>query len=386
MPLLQVCPHGAPARAALWEAIDAVKEADAMTPVTVVPPSAFAGLALRRALARRRPRGGLVNVRFLPLARLAELLGTPALAAVPPLAAPLRAEAVRAVVTDEPGAFAGVAGHPATIRSLESTFRDLRRAPPASVAALAGRPEPAASVARLYNAFRARTAGFADEEDVAGAAAEAVIGGAPALAELGHVVVYLPARLSPAEWSFLVALAERGSLTVVLGRSGDADADATVDGSALERFTELLGPPAATTGAPAPAPLASVIVSAPDPEDEVRAVLRLVMERVRAGTPLHRIGLLYRQADPYARLARELLDAGGIAWTGPGTRRLADTVAGRVLLGLLRLPDDGFRRDHVAALLASGPVLDPDTGQAVPAARWDVLSRRAGVVGGLEQW
>ena len=381
---LRVCPHGAAARGALWQAIDAAKDADAATPVTVVPPSAFAGLALRRALANRPGHGGLVNVRFLRLAELAEVLSGPVLATARPLTSPLRAEAVRAVVTDEPGAFAGVAGHPATIRSLESTFRDLRRAPPESMAALAARPEPAASVARLYDAFRLRTAAFADEEDVAGAAADVVVRGAPELADLGHVVVYLPARLSPAEWSLVGALAARGSLTVVLGRTGDPDVDATVDGAALVRFTEMLGPPAVATDAPAPA--AATIVSAPDPEDEVRAVLRLVMERVNGGTALHRVALLYRQADPYARLARELLDAGGIAWTGPGTRCLADTVAGRVLLGLLRLPDGGFRRDEVAALLAAGPVLDPGTGRPVPAARWDVLSRRAGVVGGLEQW
>jgi ATP-dependent helicase/nuclease subunit B len=384
MQRLQVRPHGAPARAALWEAIDAVKATDAVTPVTVVPPSAFAGLALRRALANRPGHGGVVNVRFLRLAQLAAMLSGPVLATARPLTSALRAEAVRAVVTDAPGAFAGVAGHPATIRSLESTFRDLRRAPPASMAALAARPEPAASVARLYDAFRARTAAFADEEDVAGTAAEAAAGGAPVLAELGHVVVYLPARLSPAEWSLLRALADRRSLTVVLGRTGDPDVDATVDGATLERFTELLGPPAITTDGAAPA--AATIVSAPDPEDEVRAVLRLVMERVRGGTPLHRIAVLYRQADPYARLARELLDAGGIAWTGPGTRCLADTVAGRVLLGLLQLPEGGFRRDEVAALLTSGPVLDPATGRPVPAARWDVLSRRAGVVGGTDQW
>ena len=357
-----------------------------MTPVTVVPPSAFAGLALRRRLANRPGhRGGFVNVRFLRLGQLAELLGGPVLAGARPLTSPLRSEAVRAGLADEPGAFAAVAGHPATVRSLESTFRDLRRGPlDRMAAALAGRPEPAASVARLYEAFRARTARFADEEDVAGAAAEAVAGDAPALAELGHVVVYLPARLSPAEWSLLEALTARRSLTVVMGRTGDPGVDATVDGPALERFTQLLGPPATTPDAPAPG--ATAIVSAPDPEDEVRAVLRLVMERVRAGTPLHRIALLYRQSDPYARLARELLDAGGIAWTGPGTRRLADTVAGRVLLGLLHLADGDLRRDQVAAFLASGPVLDPDARRPVPAARWDVLSRRAGVVGGREQW
>jgi hypothetical protein len=174
MGLLHVCPHGEPARAALWQTIDAVKGPDALTPVTVAVPSPYAGLTLRRGLAARPDRGGLVNVRFLPLARVAELLGAPALAESCPLTAPVRAEAVRAALGTDPGAFAGVAGHAATVRSLESTFRDLRRLPRREVAALAGRPEPAASVALLYEAFRTRTAPFYDEEDLAVAAADAV--------------------------------------------------------------------------------------------------------------------------------------------------------------------------------------------------------------------
>ncbi|HEX6312390.1 MAG TPA: PD-(D/E)XK nuclease family protein [Acidimicrobiia bacterium] len=386
---LHVCRHGEPARAALWEAIDAAKGDDALAPVTVVTPSLTAGLALRRGLARRPGRGGVVNVRFLPLARVAELLGGPALADARPLSAPVRAEAVRAALAGRPGAFARAATHPATVRSLDTTFRDLRRAARGEPAVLARGGEPGASVARLYEDFRRRTASFYDDEDLAVAAAAAVTAGSPALGELGHVVVHLPTRVSPGEWSLLEALAHHGSLTAVLGRTGDANVAAEVEAPLEERFAALLGPPvaAAADDGPesAPAPAAS-IVSAPDPEDEAREMIRIVMERVGAGVALHRMALLYRHADPYARLARELLDAAGIPWSGPATRRLADTVAGRVLLGLVHLPEAEFRRDHVAAVLAAGPVLDPGAGRPVPAARWDVLSRRAGVVAGLDQW
>jgi ATP-dependent helicase/nuclease subunit B len=383
---LHVCVSGEPARAALERTVATVKGADALAPVTVVPPSPFAGLALRRALARRAP-AGLVNVRFLPLARVAELVGAPVLTGSRPLTAALRAEAVRAVLTDDPGAFAAVAHHPATVRSLESTFRELRQLQPAARAAMTVGPDPAASVARLFEAFRARTREFHDEDDLAGAAGRAIDSGSPALAELGHVVLYLPGRLSPAEWSLVAGLARRGALTAILERSGDADVATVLEAPAEARFAELLGSPSPTSAAPEPAvAAATAIVNAPDPEDEARAVVRMVVARVRSGTPLHRIAVLYRQADPYARLAREQLTAARVAWNGPGARRLADSVAGRVLHALVRLPDGDFRRDQVAAFLAAGPVLDPDTGAPVPAARWDVLSRRAGVVGGLEQW
>ena len=125
---------------------------------------------------------------------------------------------------------------------------------------------------------------------------------------------------------------------------------------------------------------------APDPEDEIRAVARRIMDQVEAGIPLHRLAILSRLDEPYGRLVPEVLDAAGISWNGPSPRRLADTVVARVLLGLLELADADLARDTVAAWLSSGPVLDPADGQRVPATRWDVISREAGVVAGAAQW
>ena len=70
---LVVAGHGAPAREALWELIGAVRGDHSLAPVTVAVPSIYAGLSLRRELGRRP--GGLVNVRFLSLNRVAELQG-----------------------------------------------------------------------------------------------------------------------------------------------------------------------------------------------------------------------------------------------------------------------------------------------------------------------
>jgi ATP-dependent helicase/nuclease subunit B len=378
---IQLVSHGAPARAALEEAVRSSKGTDPLAPVTVAVPSTYAGLALRRALAAP---DGLVNVRFLGLSRLAELLGAPALAEERrrPLTRPLRAEAIRAVLADSGPPFDDIAGHPATERALDASFLDLRRAGDETLDQLTRAGEPAASSARLYRDFRRRTASFYDDEDLATAAAAALPGNPPALRELGVVILFLLTRLSPAETALVHALGRAGKVRVLLGLTGDA----TVDENVEELATRLadLGRPERSSSAPPPTGTSAV--SAPDPEDEVRAAVRDIVTLAAAGTPLHRTAILFRVDEPYARLAHELLDAAGVPWTGPSTRRLAETTAGRVLLGLLRLTETDFARDAVVEWIASGPVRDPIDGRAVPASRWDTLSREAGIVTGLAQW
>src|SRR6478672_514333 len=117
--------HGPPAREALYEQIGALRGDDPLTPVTVAVPSTYAGLSLRRDLGRRP--GGLVNVRFLSLNRVAELLGAPFLAAPGrvPLTATHRAGAIRVALDATDGPFRPLATHPATTRAFAATLAEL---------------------------------------------------------------------------------------------------------------------------------------------------------------------------------------------------------------------------------------------------------------------
>ena len=102
------------------------------------------------------------------------------------------------------------------------------------------------------------------------------------------------------------------------------------------------------------------------------------------GVPLERMAVLYGAAEPYARLVHEQLTAAGIPHNGAAVRTLAESVLGRSVLGLLALPDRDFHRQDVMALLAGAPIWF--RGHAVPSARWERISRRAGVVRGATQW
>ncbi len=354
---------GRPARDALFALIADAQATDPLAPVTVAVPTPYAGLSLRRELGRAR---GLVNVRFLALARVAELLGAPGLADAGrvPLTAAHRVEAVHAALVAEPGPFASVASHRGTDERLAATFAELRRVPPEALDALAARNARAGAVVRIYRRFLQLTQGSYDEQDLALAAAAVADADADAavLGELGIVIVHLPRRLWFADAALVDALARRGRARAVV---------APVDEEDDPRGAVVPG--------------ADLLVQAPDPEDEVRAALRRLLAAAEAGVPLHRMALLYPVAEPYARVAPEILSGADVPWNGPAPDRLADSMAGQVLGGLVELVDDDFARDSVAAWLVAGPILDGD-GHRVPGAYWDLVSRAAGIVGGAQQW
>src|SRR5215213_64183 len=110
--------YGRAAIELLARQVDEVKAGNPLAPVTVVVASNYAAVAARRALAARP--GGVANVTFLTLHRLAERLGAGRLAAAGrrPVSAPVIGAAVRVVLDDAPGAFAAVADHPATETAL----------------------------------------------------------------------------------------------------------------------------------------------------------------------------------------------------------------------------------------------------------------------------
>src|SRR5918992_3523513 len=90
---------------------------------------------------------------------------------------------------------------------------------------------------------------------------------------------------------------------------------------------------------------------------------------------------------PYASLLRDQLALAGVPTCGPGVASLAGTAVGRTLKGLVRLAGSQYSRDAIMEWLTGCPVAPP--GMPNPdfrPAQWDAVSRRAGVVKGLEQW
>ncbi|MDE0196736.1 MAG: PD-(D/E)XK nuclease family protein [Caldilineaceae bacterium] len=345
---------------------------DPFAPVTVVVPTTYPGLYLRRDIGRR----GLVNVRFMSLPRLAELLGAQSLAAEGrgPLKPAIEFAAVRRAAKEAAGELEPFRTHPTFHARLRATFRDLVRAAPNVLAALESLGGISGEIARLFSRYRAFTAAYYDRETLADAAADAVRTGAAAtaLSALGPVIAYLPRTLTPTEQRLYDALRDAGKCATVQAATGDRVADTILPNNA--------SPPSSSMSSLPPANL----LVAPDTGEEVRSVVRSVAAAAHAGTPFHRMAVLYWQQEPYAALIAEQLAAADIPIAGPSTQRLAATPVGRMLKGIVDLAGSGLPREDVMRWLTSCPVKPSSRGFSP--SRWDAISREAGVVAGIEQW
>ncbi len=373
-PLTIPVPAGRAAVLTLRDVVTEAKANDPLAAVTVVVPSGFSGLSLRRLLAAGtaatsdgaealRQTSGLVNVRFLVADRVAALLGAASLAEQGrrPLTSAVRSEALRVALGEAPGDFTPVADHPSTERLLDRAFAELRVADEPALRRLSEQGRRAGEVVRLHRAVRRRLAPtWYDDRDVLEAAVAAVAAGQPAVADLGQLVVFCPRPEDDAAQRLASAF---GARAVV------------IDG-ALDSILEE------TPGARR---LVDRIMSVADADDEARTVCREITSLVRQGVALHRIGVAY-PLQAYGPLLHHHLEAAGIAHNGPAVRTLGHSVTGTALLGLLTLADHELRRDDVIGWLSSAPIIDPSTGRPAPAAAWDVDSCKAGVVVGTDQW
>ncbi len=384
MARLILTPFGRPALEALADVVAEVQGDDPLAPVTVVVPSAPAAVSVRRALGRRSATG-VVNVRTLALPQLAELLATPPASGggQRPLTPTWIAATVRAGLADARPPLCLVPSSAAVEEALALTFARLREASDPELRVLEERSARAAAVIDRYRDHRRRLAEHLDRHDVLVLAAAAVRAGTGLLGDLGPVVLYLPRRLGRADLALVEALAGQTVVTAVLGHTGDDDGDRPLR-RLLDQLRPLLGGPEGGD-TPVPVPTPAGVVLAPDPDEEAREAVRAVLARLqRSPIDLDRVAIVSRVESPYRLLLHEHLETAGLPHHVDLPWSMAQSTPGRVLLGLLELPEHGFRRVDVARWLRSGPIRW--RGRPVPGSRWDAVARRAGVVQGLDQW
>ncbi|WP_436795583.1 PD-(D/E)XK nuclease family protein [Actinospongicola halichondriae] len=372
-------PLGAPAFDVLARLVASAKDDDPLRPVSVVTPSPAAAVGLRRELARRA--GGVAVVAFQSLDALAEQIAAPDLGAevVVGVDREVVLAAIRAELSRSPGRFEGIAHHRSTWETLARTVGEVSTLPEAERSKVATAGGLGAEVVRLHDAI-ASSVGIGGRVEVFETALRRVTATPSAVAPLGPVIVYLPARLDAPALSLLRCLGEVGDVRVIAGITGVAD----VDRASIETVVAVGGTGPADHEVPVPV-TATDIVSANDIDDEVRAAVRALLSQVDETTPLHSMALVHPSASPYARSVAETLRSAGIPFSGPSTETLGHTAPGRVVLGVLDVAAQRFSRQSIVDLWSSGVVIGED-GTLVRSVALDHRSRRLGILGGRDDW
>ncbi|MCQ1987520.1 PD-(D/E)XK nuclease family protein [Arthrobacter sp. zg-Y844] len=291
---------------ALADAVAAAQQGRPLQPVTVIAPSRTSALDLAHYLGRVLNDGrGSAAIRTTTLDDLAEELAAAdgQLSGRAALPAMVREGAVTAVLAEAPGLFAEVADQPATARAIATTSASLDAACPEDVTGLSPLVHEVARVHRA--AAQILGSSWYTKHDLYSAATAALQ--TPRIRKLlGPVIGFqLADEQDPSAAAFRAALEQHARATYLTAASSPA--------------------------------LGEQVLSASDADDEARAVVRLVINKLATGTPGHRIGIFYSTADPYRSLLAQRLDQAGITFVGPSAHGLADTALARGLVNLLSL-------------------------------------------------
>ena len=156
---------------------------------------------------------------------------------------------------------------------------------------------------------------------------------------------------------------------------------------ALDRLRAVLFTPPAKPGIDSDETVR--LVSAPDPAREVRAAARACLEWAAEGVEFWEMAVAYRHGEAYRPLVEAVFIEAGVPLYLHEGSPLAERPLGRQTLALLDLYDSDLSRQSVMDFLTDAwfpDELREQYGGSVPAARWDSVSRQAGIVGGAEQW
>ena len=363
--------------AELHAAVTSAQAGDPFARVVIIADHPDAARAVSHWLgAQNSQQGkGLVNVTVQTGRRLASELAGPD---IQPLPRPLEGPAVRLAAADalrqrehpfEP------AGERRYYRSLTEAFRRMSERPdtpndPDDDNTAAGMNAQAEA---LYQKYRetVESKGYCIPSELPRRAADAVANGNAR--RLPSAIYYRPRRLSAGDAALQQALLAKGRCQIIAPFTGDdpAAADAIIPLPNADRLS---------------------IIAAPDPDEEVRAVIRQI---AAADTPFHRTAIIYRQSNPYDSLLRQRLDCAGIPYAGTERRTLADTPTGRLLLGIVDLAARGSNgavdRELLIKWMSTTLVRwadrQPAQGKSRPVpAHWVTLAREARANGSPTHW
>ncbi len=346
--------------------IDGIREHRGLDRITIVTPTKQASFYIRRALAK----DGLFNVDFKRLEDIAEQLAGRDFDL--PLLHDLQASeyvyvAARDVSLGEK--LGGESVSPQLQSALHSTFRELELLEKTQLEQLGAQSEIQLELVNRFEKYMNRAEPYRRGALVAKKAAEYIDGNLnqDRVAALGIVLLVEASTVAPVQRPLFDALASiPDSVTVSIVESPP---EIELENHAARNEHKV------------------VPICVPDVAEEVRSVVREIVAQARTGTRFPRMAVVFED-DNYSSRIAEALELAGIPVSGPDRTALSDAPEGQFISGLLDIFKNDFSRLDLTAWMSSAPVKNPSSeGLVVPAARWDAISRTAGVTASVrDSW
>lgn len=336
--------------------IDERRDDRGLDRITIVTPTNQALFYIRRSLAKE----GLFNVDFKRLEDIAEILAGREFEQ--PLLHDLQAsEFVYEAARDSSlgQKLGGAKVSPQLQSALHSTFRELELLGDEQLDQLQDQSDVQRELVKRFRKYMELAEPYRRGALVAEKAAAVISSGSYAdrVALLGTVLLVKAATVAPIQRQLFEALAnmpDSVTISIVDSNDGHDPANPTTHTDRLK------------------------LVAVPDVAEEVRGVVREIVTQARNGERFPRMAVVFED-DSYAIRITEALKLAGIPISGPDRTTLSDAPEGRFVTGLLDIFDGDFSRLDFTAWLAGARVKDPTNEKSVPSARWDAISRTAGV-------
>lgn len=372
----------------LREVITGAKSSSPLQRITVVTPSYYSSFYLRRWLARN----GLINVEFMRIEDLADLLAQDEINANEgrSLTRLEGAELVRQAVSEcatsgqLSGPLSELASQPSFLTALQKSLGEIeaeKGTKRVSFERLSDPGEVTGAVGKIWDVYQRLKwdQRLFDRTQVSAWAVGALDSGAlntPAMQlSVGKLVVLAvaaPAAQYRSLWKALAGLP--GSRTVTVA-TGDEKSDAL-----LADLFDLGQGESESYDLPVPD-----AVSAADTRSEIAGLVQRIASAAANGVPFNHIAVLY--GDPsYAARARSALSLANIPVSGPPQEPMIASPTGRFVSGVLLVISTELSRQEVGDWLATCPVKDPKSGKSISGIEWDRISKTARVTGGIDNW
>ena len=354
--------------------ISSHRESDRFGKITVVVPSIYSAIYLRRAVIRHLAGSGagMFNIGFERIEDVADSLLrlSGALEGLRPMSRIVASEIVRDALSNSTGLryLGGNGNDRKYVDSIRSTLQDLERLPEGAGDALTRLARATGSpihreLITLHSAYEQASSGWITRSGFSKLAAEVAQRDSAVLREVVGTKCFLVLPHAKLDTNMVLwdVLSEVDSAECL-------DLKVRADNpSGIARHTSFYST------------MSSVDIS--------RQLLRNVLSDARQGIRFGDMAVFVPNLGESTRL-RDAFREAGVPAAGPEPRGLASKPVGRFVLHLVEAVGRDMSRDSVMTWLTSSPVASPYTGATVPSTRWDHIARSARVVefGGETDW